>query len=147
MNFDPNKIKIPLIVSLCSIKAINKHIRSFKCIYSDKEGYYWVGTDYGLFKLSKDRKKILHSFKHNPKDTNTLSIGGVCAIAEDLYGRLWVGTWGGGLNLFKPDKKSFKRFDQKDEGFLSPLFISNNSILCIAPDSDGKFWIGTLKDI
>ena len=70
----------------------------------------------------------------------TISSNSVRVIYEDQEGRLWVGTRSG-LNLFDPDKETFRRYlhNEGDEHSISNDFIYSS----IYHDSKGNLWIGT----
>ena len=44
-------------------------------------------------------------YRHDPGDPNSLSEDWVFSFLEDREGRLWIGTVGGGLNQFDPEKE------------------------------------------
>ncbi len=76
------------------------------------------------------------SFRHISLDQG-LSQSTVYCIHQDRLGYLWFGTYDG-LNRY--DGYSFKtyKFDPNDSGS-----ISNNRILAIAEDAEGRLWVGT----
>jgi len=55
-------------------------------------------------------------------------------LYQDTKGRIWVGTWGGGIALY--DGKEWKTFNE-DHGLLS------NEVTCIREDRKGKIWVAT----
>ncbi len=65
---------------------------------------------------------------------NGLSQSEVTCIYEDTRGFLWLGTAGGGINMF--DGINFKSYEEK-EG------LSGSIITCINEDNEGNLWIGT----
>ena len=64
----------------------------------------------------------------------------IWSIIEDNSGNLWIGTYGGGLNLFDRQKKRFYHFqhDPKDE-----KTIGSNYIFGLYFDKNNSLWIGT----
>ncbi len=83
---------------------------SVHCIYRDKEGLVWIGTQDGL--NSFDGQKFV-TYKPIENDSTSISDQFILAIQEDSGGYLWVGTRHG---LNKLDKRTgkFKRI------FISP---------------------------
>ena len=69
------------------------------CILKDSKGFMWLGTEDGLNRYDGKEFKV---YKHNPADSNSLSINHVQAIYEDKNGNLWIGTYGGGLDKYEP---------------------------------------------
>jgi ligand-binding sensor domain-containing protein len=66
------------------------------CVLRDKQGLYWIGTQDGLNLYDGYSVKI---FRHDLKDTNTISDNFILSLAQDQYGNIWVGTRNG-FNLF-----------------------------------------------
>ena len=59
---------------------------------------------------------------------------------EDHQGKIWIGTDGGGVNVYDPETGSFKIFKHEPS---NPYSISVNVIRGIAEDKDHDIWIGT----
>ena len=109
-------------------------------IYSlvqDQQGFLWVG---GLSGLSRYDGYNIKTYRHDPLDSTSLSNNYVKALYEDREGRLWAGTWGGGLNLFDSGKEIFTRF-QHEHG--NPTSLSSDSVNVILQTKDGTIWVGT----
>ena len=108
------------------------------CIYQDKEGIFWIGSDLGLFSFDA-KQKMFNKYVNDPADPNSLNNNYVKSICPDpahpdRY--LWIGTSGGGLNKF--DKASGKfSFLTKKNG------LPNNVIYAILSDSKGNLWMST----
>ena len=113
-------------------------------IYALLEDSYhniYLGTKgNGLFKLkhkSKFEFEVEH-FSHNPKDIYSLSSDNIYSLLEDSYGHLWIGTYGGGVNLLQNNQ------------FLNPGNALENyphgqcdMVRHIVEDHKGNIWIGT----
>ena len=71
-----------------------------------------------------------------------MSAGGVTTIAEDRSGRLWLGTYGSGLDSFDPESERFShyRHDPKDASSLPGDRVSS-----VSEAPDGKLWVGTME--
>ncbi len=109
-------------------------------IYSlvqDQQGFLWVG---GLCGLSRYDGYNIKTYRHDPLDSSSLSNNYVRALYEDRDGRLWAGTWGGGLNLFNSGKEIFTRY-QHERGNSTSL--SSDSVNVILQTTDGTIWVGT----
>lgn len=115
------------------------------------DGTLWIGTsDGGLNKLVSDYKvaedgSILKpkfiSYQSEPNDLNSISSNDVRSIYIDKSGTLWIGTFGGGLNKFKPPKNEndsiiFYHY-RKSDG------LANDVVKGILSDVNGKLWIST----
>lgn len=106
-------------------------------IAQDKQGLLWIGTQDGLNKYDGYR---FNTFRFDPNNTRSISNSSVSSLFCDSKNNLWIGTWGGGLNLFKPENNSFEKFQNEPSKKGS---IGNNRISCILESSRGDIWIGT----
>jgi signal transduction histidine kinase len=62
------------------------------------------------------------------------------SLFEDAEGMIWIGTDGGGVNIYNPKTGGFKTF-KNEPG--NPYSISGNVIRGIAEDKNHDMWIGT----
>ncbi|TXG38648.1 hybrid sensor histidine kinase/response regulator transcription factor [Seonamhaeicola maritimus] len=119
--------------------------KEITCIYEDRKGNVWVGTQRGGINLVVPGKKgepdRFVSYQHNPEDSNSLSHNSVYSIHEDALGNFWIGTFGGGLNkmtfpLVGDAAPTFKHYTEH-EG------LADNAVYGILEDGTGKLWIST----
>jgi signal transduction histidine kinase/ligand-binding sensor domain-containing protein/DNA-binding response OmpR family regulator len=110
---------------------------SIKCIAQDADGFLWFGTIGGLNKYDGISFKVYNFSKNDPA---SLSSDDVSSIYIDSQDRMWVGTFGGGLNLYNKESDRFTIF-QTGNGSNSQ--ISSNEINIIYETSDKQIWIGT----
>ena len=108
-----------------------------KCILQDRIGFIYFGTEDGLNIYDGYTFKVLR--KHSD-DPNSLSYNDITAMCEDDSGRIWIGTFNSGANLFIPEKKKFVRFNFN---YQDPNSLSNDNINAIIQDKDGNIWVGT----
>lgn len=114
-------------------------------IFEDDSSFLWVGTaGGGLNKLESDplnsfKYRYTH-FKHNSRDRNSLSHNFVSAIYQDQSGNLWIGAYGGGLNLMDRKTKQFRHFQFDPHTSNS---ITGDYVNSISEDQYGQLWIGT----
>lgn len=114
-------------------------------IMEDDSASLWVGTaGGGLNKLRSDpRSPSLYQythFRHHAARPYSLSNDAVTALYQDQSGNVWVGTDGGGLNLFDRRSGRFKHYRYDPHSANS---ISGNRINSITEDQYGQLWIGT----
>jgi len=114
-------------------------------IFEDRAGTLWIGT-YGGGLNKFDRAKetptgvAFTHYAYTPDNPDDLSHKNVTPIYEDRTGMLWIGTDGGGLNLFDREKEIFKHYkhDAND-----PNSLSHNGVWSIYEDREDMLWIGT----
>ncbi|MCK4749747.1 MAG: hypothetical protein KAT15_21980, partial [Bacteroidales bacterium] len=82
------------------------------------------------------------SYLHHPGDPSSISSMRITSFREDREGRMWIGTLGGGLNLYDPNNNSFRRF-MHDPALGTT--VSSNEITSIENSSDGSLWVGTVS--
>ncbi len=103
-------------------------------ILLDTKGNLWVGsTSHGLFLLPSGSEEF-HSFVCDANNPTCLSSRQILCLHEDAQGRIWIGTDGGGLNLFDPIESTFSSYF-RDNQFLA-------SILDVTHDGNGNLWVG-----
>ena len=101
---------------LCENGTISKQEKPLKAMaYSflqDSRGNIWIGTKgSGVFLLrpkdSSYKSFYIEHFKHHPDNKFSISNDVIYSIHEDNKGRIWLGSYGGGINMFDYDKKIF----------------------------------------
>ena len=72
------------------------------CFHEDEDGVLWLGSRFdGLYRLlpiDENRYRV-EQYRMKATDRYSLSDDNIYDIHRDRYGRLWVATYGGGLNL------------------------------------------------
>ncbi len=107
-------------------------------ILQDSEGFMWFATQDGLNRYNGYEITI---YKNDPDDPHSLSLNEVQSLYEDRDGNLWIGTLGGGVNLYD---RMLDRFIQFKGDLNRPTkTLSDNSIWAMYEDDRGNFWIGT----
>ncbi|WNH11907.1 two-component regulator propeller domain-containing protein [Thalassobellus suaedae] len=105
--------------------------------------HIWTGTNNGLLHFTTDNKNQKPDFKeryvYDPRNPNNISKNIVKSLFIDHTGIIWVGTNGGGVNNFDPDRKPFKHIRKT----LDPRSLSYDKIRAMFEDSNGNLWIGT----
>ncbi|MBN1117542.1 MAG: response regulator [Bacteroidales bacterium] len=102
-------------------------------------GDLWIATGQGLDRFNKTTEIFTH-YRHDPNNPNTISSNNVSALCFDNYGKLWVGTWEGGLNYFDIETEENIRYKYEANNKFS---LSHNIIMNLFCDSRGTVWVGT----
>ncbi|MCF6240159.1 MAG: hypothetical protein L3J74_02290 [Bacteroidales bacterium] len=100
-------------------------------IYVDRSSTVFIGSRLGL-NTSKTNTDHFETF-------NLLK--DVTSIAGQSKDSVWIGTFSGNLELFNPEKNTFKYFNIP--GYSGAKTIM--SIYSLLPDSKNQIWIGSLK--
>lgn len=99
-----------------------------RAFYEDKEGNIWTSTSDGIYLIDRDTKKI----KAHYGSTNDL----VRCVVKDTEGKLWVGYFGGGLEVFDKSFKSIALFNVAQQ-------FPSNTINALYEDSKQRIWAAT----
>ncbi len=107
------------------------------CIYQDRQGFLWFGTNEGLNKFDGYAFTV---YQPDPDDPHSISASLIRCILEDSRGNFWIGTEAGGLNRFDRYQRKFTHFTADSS---SPIILSGNNVNAIIEDRDGNLWLGT----
>lgn len=122
-----------------SFSLTNKSIRS---ILIDKQGIFWLGTyKGGVNKFDKNLTTFALK-RSNPYDPHGLSASFVTSFAEKSNGDLFVGTDGGGLNLYHRKTNLFTKIPVLPQNRPG---CSGLAIMSLELSAD-KLWIGSFQD-
>lgn len=111
----------------------------------DDEKNIWVGTKgEGIYKLTpiKDSKQYkITQYKNSPNDLYSLSHNSIYSLFQDVKKRIWVGTYGGGLNLIDPNEEGrFINYKNNLKNYPNQL---GYQIRIISSDKYGNICVGT----
>lgn len=100
----------------------------------------WMGTEnLGLHRFHPP-SGTTRVYRHRDGDRQGLSHDTISALRFDADGRLWVGTYGGGLNRLDAATGTVALFDETN-GLPNPIIYG------ILQDEAGRLWVGTNKGI
>ena len=86
-------------------------VNSFACLYIDDEDNVWAGSIRGG--LIGIKPVFMTTYRDAPPGASYgLSFQSVTSMYEDRDGKIWIGTDGGGLDLFDPQKETFRKYPQ-----------------------------------
>ncbi len=112
-------------------------------ILLDNTRNLWLGTTgagifvYSLNSYSEPGKLL---FVLNTRSSPALSNDYAMSMIQDRSGKIWIGTFGGGLNSYEPGTKEIKVYKNNPDDSVS---LSANYIHMVYEDSQGFIWIGT----
>jgi ligand-binding sensor domain-containing protein/two-component sensor histidine kinase len=108
-------------------------------LVQSSNGNIYIGSWGGGFVIFNPDNKTFKIYRHNAKDSNSLS-GDIVFDCYEKNGIVWLCTNGGGLNAFDPVTSKFKSFTMQDG-------LCNNGVTSIAADNKGHLWLGTMNGI
>ncbi|MDR3220003.1 MAG: response regulator [Dysgonamonadaceae bacterium] len=129
--------------------SIRKNQLLSSSVYSmmqDDAGNIWVGTrNDGLLKIRKTAHPLQYSVEHYRKtsDPYSLSENAIYSIFQDAKKNIWIGAYGGGINLVKtnPDGKiSFINYRNRLKGY--PIETCHR-VRYISENKAGNICVGT----
>ena len=107
-------------------------------IIQDEQGLLWFGTAENGVMRYDGRNVTL--FEFDAQGNNSLSHNDAGNLMLDQHGRIWIGTWGGGANLYHPKTGIFENFIHDPQRSDS---ISSNRIQTLFHDQQGEIWLGS----
>jgi two-component system, sensor histidine kinase ChiS len=114
-----------------------------RAVYEDHTGTLWIGTyGGGLNQFDRKTGQFVH-YQHDENDPNSLSSNKIYwhnSLYEDSSGTLWICTYGGGLNQFDRQTKTFVRYQHDNN---EPNSLSDNTVSTVYEDKAGILWIAT----
>lgn len=87
--------------------------------------------------------ELLYTIKVNDTDLS-LSNSGVQSLFADNKNRLWISTFGGGINCIDPHISPFHTIQHFSNNKNS---LSNDMVRAIYEDTDGNIWFGTKEGV
>lgn len=127
-------------------KSLSSNI--VRCVMRDSRGVLWVGTDLGISILVKTIRGT--EFQHiyaGESDNKLLNNNFVVTIKELSDEKLWIGTWGGGVNILDTDSMLFNYLNEVPDA--NGIKLNNNKIANIFEDSQRQVWLrsGDIYDL
>lgn len=117
-------------------------------IMEDREGRLWFSTKgNGLVRAIPDADQPtgyrFSRYLNDPDNEHSISNNDVYYSFQDSHGRIWVATFGGGINLIQ-EEEGRVIFRHKYNSFSSyPEFGQYMEVRNIIEDEKGRIWVGT----
>jgi ligand-binding sensor domain-containing protein/signal transduction histidine kinase len=124
-------------------------------IFEDSQGTFWVGTaGDGLHTMDRKRgtfQRHLYSPAHPerlsrpPVDKNrdpSVAPDYITFITEDARGKIWIGTFGNGINVYDPRVQKVMHFGASGKGKGNHQ-LNEYVFSTAAPSKEGSLWISS----
>ncbi len=122
------------------------NISYIRCLLQDSDGLMWAGSYDGLICFKPDdfvnNSSAYTLYSYNLGHSAGLNSNDIKALYEDSKKRLWVGTAGGGINLFdksSEDKQgAFIKYTKEDglpSNIIAAIMESKDSVLWVSSES------------
>ncbi|MCB9276972.1 MAG: helix-turn-helix domain-containing protein [Lewinellaceae bacterium] len=111
---------------------------AYPCIYQQRNGIFWLGTNWGLLRFDPKNNSFSH-WANSPDKPESLSHNLIKCIHPDPRSPeqvLWIGTGGGGLNRFNLETGRFTHYKKQDG-------LPDNVVYGILSDAEGYLWLST----
>jgi diguanylate cyclase (GGDEF)-like protein len=104
-------------------------------------GTLWVGTRYGLNHVDPQRG-VLARYLPDPTSPQGLSAGFVTALFSDTRRQLWIGTYGGGIDVMPLDEHG-DAATAPMRRLGAPQGLPDNNVNAMLEDRQGGLWVST----
>ncbi len=107
-------------------------------IFEDSKGNLWFSSDFGISVRYKNDTHFTNYYYS--KTENSLSSNTNYTVAEDKFGKIWIGTAGKGIDIFDPKNNTFKKFSLNNK-------IKDAEVYCILRDKNDNMWFSSNQGI
>lgn len=105
----------------------------------EQGGILWIGTADGGVNCLNPADGTWTAFRHDAKNTDSLSSDAITAIRADREGFLWIGTADAGVNRLNPQTGAITFYKNQSQ---NPMSLGTNAVASLFQDEGGVFWIG-----
>jgi signal transduction histidine kinase/ligand-binding sensor domain-containing protein/CheY-like chemotaxis protein/HPt (histidine-containing phosphotransfer) domain-containing protein len=104
----------------------------------------WIGTFNGGLNRIDITTNQSSFFKYSELNPNSIGANGVTSLLFTEQNELLVGTFGGGLSIYREDSNDFETLTSIPGDQTS---LSNNNVIALFQDSLGLIWVGTERGL
>jgi signal transduction histidine kinase/ligand-binding sensor domain-containing protein len=113
----------------------------------DKAGNFWIASDDGLCLMTDFHDDLpegqFEVYQNDVFIEQSLSTNAIKALYADKDGRLWIGSYFGGISVYDPD---YFRFQTIRHHPLKTKSLPGNNVTAIKSDSNGNLLVGLDND-
>jgi ligand-binding sensor domain-containing protein/signal transduction histidine kinase/DNA-binding response OmpR family regulator len=130
-----------IILPLTNSTSVKTDVRA---VLVDRKDNVWVGTTNGLIKMQVQQNVATGvTYTRNIQFPETVSANFITALAEDRFGRIWIGTLNSGIDIYDPQTQKFTHLNSNN----TEKKLIHNNIRRIFVSNTGQIWIGTQEGI
>ena len=119
------------------------------CFTEDHKGRIWIGTKGDGIIIAtplQKNKYALNYHMHETTNLHSLSDNNVYSMCEDKYKRMWIATFGGGVNYVNLNTNDYIFYHSANSLKKYPTNLCSRARYVIS-DSIGRIWIGTTNGL
>ncbi|MFI3286540.1 MAG: response regulator [Rikenellaceae bacterium] len=132
INFDKGEVTQPNVQP----SAVSPFLKSARCILSDGSNWYIGSTKGGLLTLDKS---YFSNYTVNPYNSSLGPNFPVVLCLAEYDGQIWLGTDGGGVNIFDPQSEEFTVVESTQEMKIINLIELDDDNFLISAYGEGAF--------
>lgn len=116
-------------------------------LLQDNDKTIWIATTNGLLQIENFMTAQMKKYYHEkiPGNAHSLSNNDVHYLLSDKKNRLWVGTFGGGVNKLLQKANETRSASFENYSILQGLF--SDIVLSIREDNTGNIWLASENGI
>lgn len=112
-------------------------------------GKLWIATEQGLNVIESDGNRFRRFLPLKNESNKSINYGFIKTLATSKDGKLWVGTNGGGINIYDGESFEYKtslNYPVLKSDFIQDLFLDSNGIMWVADLAGLYFWDTKISD-
>ncbi len=115
------------------------------CILEGEDGFLWLGTPYGMFKVNKSTGVVREfDYAGSIEFANLLRHNSINDLLMDRLGDIWIAT---DFGLYKYDKEKIISFFEDTGNPEEASGLCSDVVNVLHEDKQGWMWIGTKKGV
>jgi signal transduction histidine kinase/ligand-binding sensor domain-containing protein len=128
-------------IPFCSNSCLSND--AYGWLNRDQFGHFWLATaTNGIMQIDIKNKRIIR-FKHNEKESNSLSSNRLSCTYTDNKGHIWIGTWDKGISLIKFKNGESPYFQNFLHSPFNPAAIHEGAVRAMLDDAQGNLWVSS----
>jgi signal transduction histidine kinase/ligand-binding sensor domain-containing protein/DNA-binding response OmpR family regulator len=119
--------------------------KGIRDLCEDDKGRIWIASSYGLVVFNPEQPKNkdyqFAIFQKKPGDAGSLGNNSIQCIVKDKKGKLWLGTFGGGVSSVINQGSDLNKV--RFRSFTTANGLPNDVVLAMTVDHHNNIWLAT----